>query len=62
MAISPDELYLYVCVYNPQAKTELKGKLLIMNVKTLKIVKEFPGISDRAVKVMWKDSKMSNRS
>ena len=62
MAISQSYIYLYVCVYNPQAKTELKGKLLIMNVKTLKIVKEFPGISDRAVKVMWKDSKMSNRS
>lgn len=57
MKLSPSEDYLYVCVYNPNAKTELKGKLLIVNTDNLKIEKVFEGISDRAVQVMWKGIK-----
>lgn len=57
MKLSPSEDYLYVCVYNPNAKTELKGKLLIVNTDNLKIEKVFEGVSDRAVQVMWKGTK-----
>lgn len=57
MKLSPSEDYLYVCVYNPNAKTELKGKLLIVNTDNLKVEKVFEGVSDRAVQVMWKGTK-----
>lgn len=57
MKLSPSEDYLYVCVYNSNAKTELKGKLLIVNTDNLKIERVFEGVSDRAVQVMWKGTK-----
>lgn len=57
LGISPDQEHLWVCVYNPNAPTQLKGKLLIYNADNLTLEKTFKGISDRAVKVMWKPAK-----
>ena len=56
IACSPNEEHIYVCVYNPNATTELKGRLLILNADTLEVEKEYKGISDKALKVMWKVS------
>lgn len=58
MTVSPDGQYLYVCVYNKNAKTDLKGKLLVFDIDKMELKKTFEGISDRAVKVMWKDAKL----
>mgnify|MGYP000022912476 FL=1 len=54
MEMSPNREHLWVCVYNKNADTELKGKLLVVNPATMAVEKVFPGISDRAIKVMWK--------
>lgn len=54
IGLSEDEQHLYVCVYNPAAKTELKGKLLVVNADRMTIEKTFSGIADRPVKVLWK--------
>ena len=59
MEMSPNQEHLWVCVYNRNAKTELKGKLLIINPVTLQIEKTINGISDRALKVMWKPTKFN---
>lgn len=57
LGLSPDQEHLWVCVYNPDAPTQPKGKLLIYNADNLTLEKTFKGISDRAVKVMWKPAK-----
>lgn len=54
MEMSTDQEHLWVCVYNKNARTTLKGKLLIVNPVTMQIEKTIEGISDRALKVMWK--------
>ena len=54
MEMSPNREHLWVCVYNKTADTELKGKLLIVNPATMAVEKTIKGISDRAIKVMWK--------
>lgn len=61
MAVSPNGQYLYVCVYNEDAKTDLKGRLLVVNIDNMEIIKTFEGISDRAVKIMWKDARLTDR-
>ena len=61
MAVSPNGQYLYICVYNEDAKTDLKGRLLVVNINNMEIVKTFEGISDRAVKIMWKDARLTDR-
>ncbi len=57
LGLSPDQEHLLVCVYNPSAHTELKGRLLIYNADQLTLEKTYNGISDRAEKVMWKPAK-----
>ena len=54
MEMSPNREHMWVCVYNKNADTELKGKLLIVNPATMTVEKTIKGISDRAIKVMWK--------
>ena len=45
MEMSPNREHLWVCVYNKNADTELKGKLLVVNPATMTVEKVFPGIS-----------------
>ena len=54
MEMSSDQEHLWMCVYNKNATTALKGKLLVVNPVTMQIEKTIEGISDRALKVMWK--------
>ena len=61
MTVSPEGQYLYVCVYNKNAKTDLKGKLLVFDIDKMELKKTFEGISDRAVKVMWKEARFFHR-
>ena len=61
MEMSPNREHLWVCVYNKNADTELKGKLLVVNPATMTVEKVFPGISDRAIKVMWKPVQFNER-
>lgn len=54
MALSPDNKYVYLGIWNPLAQEELKGSIYIMDMDTSKIVKEYRGIADKPMKIMYK--------
>ena len=53
-ASSTNEKYLYLGVWNPSAETELKGSVLVYDVENHKVVKEYPGIADKPIKILYK--------
>lgn len=53
-ASSTNERYLYLGVWNPSAETELKGSVLVYDVQSHQIVKEYPGIADKPIKILYK--------
>lgn len=56
MCLNPDsqKKYLYLGVWNPSAQEELKGSLYIMDASTCKVIKEYRGIADKPLKIMYK--------
>lgn len=56
MCLNPDsqKKYLYLGVWNPSAQEELKGSLYIMDASTRKVIKEYRGIADKPLKIMYK--------
>lgn len=55
MCSSPDEAYLYLGVWNPSAEEELKGSIYILELRTHKIIREYRGVADKPMKIMYKD-------
>lgn len=56
LSSSSDEAYLYLGVWNPSAETELKGSVLVYDVEKMKVVKEYKGVADRPIKILYKKS------
>ncbi len=54
MCLSPDNKYLYIGVWNPSAKETLKGSVYILDVKTNKIIRQYRGVADKPMKIMYK--------
>ena len=55
MTLSPDNNHLYLGIWNPSAREELKGSIYIMDMNTSKIVKEYRGVADKPMKIMYKN-------
>ena len=43
-------------MWNPSAETELKGSVLVYDVEKMKVVKEYKGVADRPIKILYKKS------
>lgn len=56
MSLSPDNKYVYLGIWNPLAKEELKGSIYILDMKTNKIIREYRGVADKPMKIMYKSS------
>ena len=54
MSLSPDNKYIYLGIWNPLANEELKGSIYILDMKTNKIVREYRGVADKPMKIMYK--------
>ena len=56
MALCPnsDKRYLYLGIWNPAAQEELKGSVYIMDVVTREIIREYRGIADKPMKIIYK--------
>lgn len=46
--------YVYLGIWNPLAKEELKGSVYIMDAATRKIIKEYRGVADKPLKIIYK--------
>ena len=55
MALSPNKKHVYLGIWNPSAKEELKGSIYILDMKTSQIVKQYRGVADKPMKIMYKD-------
>ncbi|KIO43743.1 PKD-like family lipoprotein [Sanguibacteroides justesenii] len=53
---STNRLYLYIGVWNPRAIGELKGSVLVYDIVNQKVVKSYPNVADRPVKVFYKSA------
>ncbi len=51
---STNRLYLYIGVWNPLATEKLKGSVLVYDIVNQKVVKTYPNVADRPVKVFYK--------
>lgn len=56
IASSTNEKYLYLGVWNPAAETELKGSVQVYDVENHRVVKEYPGIADKPIKIIYKSA------
>ena len=54
--LSTDRLFLYIGVWNSRESAELKGSVLIYDVMKQKVVKTYPNVADKPVKVFYKYS------
>lgn len=54
LASSPDNASLYLGIWNPSAKEELKGSVYVMDIKT-KAIREYRGVADKPLKIIYKE-------
>lgn len=57
MCVSPDDEYLYLGIWNPSAQEDLKGSVYILEMKSNKIVRQYRGVADKPLKIMYKPAK-----
>lgn len=53
-SMSTDQRYLYLGVWNTKSQKELKGSVEVFDIESGKIVKTYPGIANKPVKVFYK--------
>ena len=57
MSLSPDDSrnYLYVGVWNPGAREELKGSIYVWDITAKKVIREFKGVADKPLNILYKN-------
>lgn len=56
MCLSPDSKYIYLGIWNPSAEETLKGSVYILDMKTNKIIRQYRGVADKPMKIMYKEA------
>lgn len=55
MSFSTDNEYIYLGYDHPDSKEELKGNIAVFSIREQRIVKEFPGVAHRPIRVFYKN-------